>query len=613
VSQIVAGPGDTIVLVGGFTGLEGSNRLAILDRVAGTNAAQNYTLTVSPGNVAVHSPTGLADTQIYVNDGPSQGIRRYTTTSATVDATWLPNTSDVTGIVSTPAGVVVSGPFTVAGGNAQTRLGAARLDRTTANADGWNPGVMPGISGQRVATVVTTGTSVVLAGDFVVSGALRRTGLAAIDLRDGTVTSFAPNPGGSVEALALHGTSLYVGGAYLTIGGQAIDSLARVNLPTGTVDASFIPAPNGAVRDIVVATDGSALWVAGTFSTIGGQTRSGVARLESSGIASAGFPNLAPTGAVESLSLTADASQLLIGGSFSGAASIGGQARNFFATANPSTGAILALPPQPGDTVDAIHIDGAGNTWLGGAFNMIDGLTRDHVAKLGSGFAPVTPLTDRVRAITTLDTIVVLASSEPDGAGVRLIMDLNATSGAVLFGPQFQEDSQGTARSAAVVASRSVRIVGGEFNGTLGKPSPYLALFADAPTVTTGTTSAIGPTTATLGGNVTGAGLPVTRRFRFGTDPALATFTEVTLSGAVDPLTAESFSQAVTGLTPSTQYFFQAVGSSLTGTTLGSIVSFTTAATPSPSPSPSPSVTATPGLSTTAAAPFAAKGLVGGW
>jgi hypothetical protein len=46
----------------------------------------------------------------------------------------------------------------------------------------------------------------------------------------------------------------------------------------GSVDASFTAQPNGAVRDITVQADGSVI-IAGDFTEVDGQARSGLARI----------------------------------------------------------------------------------------------------------------------------------------------------------------------------------------------------------------------------------------------------------------------------------------------------------------------------------------------
>ena len=105
---------------------------------------------------------------------------------------------------------------------------------------------------------------------------LARADLVAIDTATGNpVLGFAADTNGSVEALATDGTWLYVGGTFTTIKGVGRTNLARVGLLDGTVDPAFAPAPNSTVYDLWV--HGDRLYVGGDFTSISGQTRQRVA------------------------------------------------------------------------------------------------------------------------------------------------------------------------------------------------------------------------------------------------------------------------------------------------------------------------------------------------
>ena len=96
---------------------------------------------------------------------------------------------------------------------------------------------------------------------------------------DGTLdTAFNPNAAGNpipfVSAIAVQADGkILVGGNFTSIGGQTRNKIARLDATTGQAD-SFNPTVggNGFVWTIVVQADGKIL-VGGEFSTIGGQTR----------------------------------------------------------------------------------------------------------------------------------------------------------------------------------------------------------------------------------------------------------------------------------------------------------------------------------------------------
>ncbi len=126
------------------------------------------------------------------------------------------------------------------------------------------------------------------------------------------------------------------GGAFLTIGGQTRSSIARLDAATGAAD-SFDPNANGFVFSIAVQSDGKVL-AGGQFNTIGGQTRSGIARLDAAtGAADSFDPNA--NGNVRSIAVQSDG-KVLVGGQF---ANIGGQPRSLFARLSNDTAALSAL------------------------------------------------------------------------------------------------------------------------------------------------------------------------------------------------------------------------------------------------------------------------------
>jgi len=70
---------------------------------------------------------------------------------------------------------------------------------------------------------------------------------------------------------------IVIGGQFTSINGQQRNHIARLE-PDGRLDNSFNPGANAFVGDLVIQENG-AIVVAGSFDTIGGQDRSDIARL----------------------------------------------------------------------------------------------------------------------------------------------------------------------------------------------------------------------------------------------------------------------------------------------------------------------------------------------
>ncbi|MEX2055284.1 MAG: sialidase family protein, partial [Candidatus Andersenbacteria bacterium] len=97
-----------------------------------------------------------------------------------------------------------------------------------------------------------------------------------------------------------------------------------------------------------------------------------------------------------------------------------------------------------------------------------------------------------------------------------------------------------------------------------------------APTVTTSAATNQGTTSATLNGTVNPNGLATTAYFEWGTSNTLATST-ATPSQSIAPGTSTvSVTANLTGLSPTTTYYFRVVGQNSAGTQRGSIASYMT-------------------------------------
>jgi hypothetical protein len=90
--------------------------------------------------------------------------------------------------------------------------------------------------------------------------------------------SFNPNGNDIVNSIAVQADGkVLAGGVFTSIGGQTRNHIARLDATTGLAD-SFDPNANASVFSIAVQADGKIL-TGGTFTTIGGQTSNFFARL----------------------------------------------------------------------------------------------------------------------------------------------------------------------------------------------------------------------------------------------------------------------------------------------------------------------------------------------
>ena len=180
---------------------------------------------------------------------------------------------------------------------------------------------------------------------------------------------------------------VYVGGAFQQIGGQVRCCIAKL----GGDDASLNPAwgagADAAVTSLGLSPDGF-VYVSGPFTQINGQNRDRFARLDgSTGAVDMAFSaSLTASQAVASYAFVDDA--LYISGSFT---TVGGVPRNYVARPDAATGAVDAgWAPSANRAVD--HVLPAGESvFLAGDFSSIVGTLRFQLAKVSTLDATLDP------------------------------------------------------------------------------------------------------------------------------------------------------------------------------------------------------------------------------
>ncbi len=157
---------------------------------------------------------------------------------------------------------------------------------------------------------------------------------------------FTPNIlDGRVNTFAQVGGQIIAGGSFTQVqASSGGPTLARNNLiafdaNTGAVSATFAPMVAGEVYDVEPAGDGTSVYVVGSFTQVNGTTTSRLTRLNvSNGQKVAGFNPPAFNGTVKNVDLVGG--QLLLGGTFS---SVGGQSRSRLASLDPGSGVLTAF------------------------------------------------------------------------------------------------------------------------------------------------------------------------------------------------------------------------------------------------------------------------------
>lgn len=277
--------------------------------------------------------------------------------------------------------IVTGGAFTTIGG--QTRYYIARLNAAGGTADTtFNPGANNSVD----CLALQLDGKIVVGGWFTTLGGQTRNYLGRLNAAGTLDTTFNPGANNGIYSLALQADGkILVGGTFTTLAGQSRTYLGRLNA-NGTLDTAFNPAAGGQIYCIAVQADGKIL-VGGDFTALGGQTRYYVGRLNADGTVDSGFnPGTGGTDPrVFSLAVQADG-KILVGGGFT---SLGGQARNFIGRLNPNGTVDSGFNAGANNFVISIAVQGDGKVLAGGSFSTLAGQSRPQIGRLNST-APAT-------------------------------------------------------------------------------------------------------------------------------------------------------------------------------------------------------------------------------
>jgi uncharacterized delta-60 repeat protein len=247
-------------------------------------------------------------------------------------------------------------------------------------------------------------------------------------LADGSVDgSFSAQAGeshdGLIHAIAVQPDGkILMAGSFLTINGLPRRGIARLH-PDGSLDLSFNPGSGAEVQNLVLQPDGRIV-VVGAFNQFNGVPRGGVARLNADGSLDLGFDTDLVEGGPFSVALQSDG-RILVGGSFT---SVAGLARNGIARLNSDGTLDRGFDPRGGvqpitdGCVRAIVVQADGKIVIAGSdFLSFDDFPCHRICRLFGDLGPSAP------------TISVQPDSQIIPAGSTATFSVNATGTLPLF------------------------------------------------------------------------------------------------------------------------------------------------------------------------------------
>ncbi|HWA08646.1 MAG TPA: putative Ig domain-containing protein [Opitutaceae bacterium] len=362
---------------------------------SGFNPSSNLQLVGQVNSVATQTDGSLLVAGAFANlSGATNGNLVRIKADGTLDTSFNPDpNSQVNAVVVQPDGkILIAGVFTSvqpAGDSASTpRNHIARL-----NADGTlDTSFDPNANDQINAMILQPDGRILVGGAFTTfqpNGASTATTCVRLGRlnTDGTLdTTFLPAPNDQVFALTLQPDGkILVGGNFTTFQPSSTSTpitrnrIGRLNAD-GTVDTTFDPDANNTVLAMRVQPDGSIL-LAGSFTTIGGWNNTGVARVSSTGANDPNF-NVTVNGTVSGLVLLPN-NQFVIVGAFT---SVDGTTRNNIARINSNATLDTTFDPNLDGQANTLLLLPDGSLLVGGVFT---GLRPYGVIMIGGSFSHV--------------------------------------------------------------------------------------------------------------------------------------------------------------------------------------------------------------------------------
>jgi hypothetical protein len=349
----------------------------------------------------------------------------------------------------------------------------------------------------RVWDILRAGDNVYLAGSFTqitdTNGTtFSRNNLAAIDADTGEVTNWNPNvtdpnsPSSSVRAMALSsdGSRLYVGGSFTNVGGLTRKHLVALNTTTGAAIGGWKANANSTVHTLAVS--GSRLYLGGTFTKVAAQPRERLAAVDAA--TGALDPNWKPsahrldgnTSIVRALEVSADGTRIYAGGTFN---HISGQRTGKLAAIKAASGALdSTFRPGTDNQIMAMDVS-AGRVFVGTGDPLegIEAFDDDNGQRAWSipGGHPA-PEAGDVQAITVEDGTVYAGGHFDQMGGLvrRRLVAVQASTGIIEeWSPDVKWGNMGV-WALETDASRGRLYAGGDFTEVAGREQLRFAQFS---------------------------------------------------------------------------------------------------------------------------------------
>ena len=415
VLTVAVQPDGKILVGGSFTTLGGGGTgTATRNHIGRLNPDGSLDSSFDPGaNASVFTMAAQLDGKILVGGGFSTlggggtgTLPRYfigrLNPDGSLDTSFDPGTDNIVDSVAIqPDGkILVGGQITMLGGGGTGTTMRRAIGRLNPNGS-LDSSFNPGSDGNVLAMAVQPDGKILVGGGFFRlgvegSGTTTRSMIGRLNPDGSLDSSFDPGANNAVRALAVQPDGkIVVGGDFTTLGGGGYgttprNKIGRLN-PNGSLDTTFDPGANAAVFTLAVQPDGKIL-VGGEFTTLGGGgigalPRYFTGRLYPDGSLDTSFDPGA-SGTVLTVAVQPDG-KVLLGGWFTtlGGGGTGTTTRSYIGRLNPDGSLDTSFDPGANNWVAALAVQPDGKILVGGSFTTLGGggtgtTTRDFIGRL---------------------------------------------------------------------------------------------------------------------------------------------------------------------------------------------------------------------------------------
>ncbi len=292
--------------------------------------------------------------------------------------------------VQTDGKILIGGKFTTIGGVARNRVARLNADGTLDTS--FNPGSGvegaffpsdPNDIPFLFSIAVQTDGKILIGGGFLSYNGTARSCIARLNANGSLDTTFNPGNGARedwVKNIYIQNNKILVVGWFRGFGDQPHNKIVRLNM-NGTVDTSFAPVTfheRSSLYTLAIQPDGKYL-VSGHFTNVNTIEHHGVVRLNTNGTLDGTFnAQVGTNDFVESVKALANG-KILVGGYFS---TVNGETRQRIARLNSNGSLDAAFNPLPEEYVLGITVVSQQKILIVGGFKDVSGVSRRGIARL---------------------------------------------------------------------------------------------------------------------------------------------------------------------------------------------------------------------------------------